>query len=83
MNRPVLSPMSELDHDVPPGIALAVGKKAVAYSPMTGMQAGEDVMKMFFEEDLGFDSEFFFFFFFFFLFVCLFADAFIQFAGGI
>lgn len=49
---------NELARDVPPGIGLAVGKKAVSYSPMQGVQAGEDVMKLFFEDDLGFNSGF-------------------------
>lgn len=44
--------------EVPPMIGLAVGKKAVSYGPAQGVMAGEDVMKAFFGNDLGFDSEF-------------------------
>lgn len=54
--------LNELSADVLPGIGLAVGKKAVSYYPTTGVNAGEDVMKLFFEEDLGFKSRFFLFF---------------------
>lgn len=42
--------------EVPPMIGLAVGKKAVSYGPAQGVMAGEDVMKAFFGNDLGFDS---------------------------
>lgn len=49
----------ELD-EVPPMIGLAVGKKAVSYGPAQGVMSGEDVMKAFFGNDLGFDSMFFF-----------------------
>nr|XP_036584182.1 uncharacterized protein CTRU02_05826 [Colletotrichum truncatum]KAF6793571.1 hypothetical protein CTRU02_05826 [Colletotrichum truncatum] len=45
---------SELGH-VDPMIGLAVGKKAVASSPTTGTQWGEDVMQSYFRDDLGFD----------------------------
>ncbi|GAM33584.1 hypothetical protein TCE0_011r00590 [Talaromyces pinophilus] len=44
----------ELDSNVPPMMGLAVGKKAASYSPQTGTASGEDVMKMFFGDDLGF-----------------------------
>lgn len=47
----------ELD-EIPPMIGLAVGKKAVAYWPTNGVSSGEDVNKLFFGDDLGFDSEF-------------------------
>ncbi|KAK4142890.1 pyridine nucleotide-disulfide oxidoreductase [Dichotomopilus funicola] len=40
--------------EIPPMIGLAVGKKAVAYWPEGGMTSGEDVMKSFFGDDLGF-----------------------------
>ncbi|KAK1753394.1 apoptosis-inducing factor 2 [Echria macrotheca] len=40
--------------EIPPMIGLAVGKKAVAYWPEAGTTSGEDVMKLFFGEDLGF-----------------------------
>ncbi|KAL2165588.1 hypothetical protein VTG60DRAFT_4268 [Thermothelomyces hinnuleus] len=43
----------ELD-EIPPMIGLAVGKKAVAYWPEGGMTSGEDVMKAYFGDDLGF-----------------------------
>lgn len=52
--------LNELSRDVPPGIGLAVGKKAVSYSPLTGVQAGEDVADLFFGKDLGFSSTFVF-----------------------
>lgn len=44
--------------EVPPMIGLAVGKKAVSYGPAQGVMSGEDVMKAFFGNDLGFDSKF-------------------------
>ncbi|KAK4108312.1 pyridine nucleotide-disulfide oxidoreductase-like protein [Canariomyces notabilis] len=40
--------------EIPPMIGLAVGKKAVSYWPQAGMSSGEDVMKAFFGDDLGF-----------------------------
>lgn len=43
--------------EVPPMIGLAVGKKAVSYGPAQGVMSGEDVMKAFFGNDLGFDSK--------------------------
>lgn len=43
--------------EIPPMIGLAVGKKAVSYWPQAGMSSGEDVMKLFFGDDLGFESE--------------------------
>ncbi|KAK4152208.1 apoptosis-inducing factor 2 [Chaetomidium leptoderma] len=43
----------ELD-EIPPMIGLAVGKKAVAYWPEGGVTSGEEVMKAFFGDDLGF-----------------------------
>ena len=43
--------------EVPPMIALAVGKNAVSYSPDNGTASGEEVMKMFFGEDLGLESK--------------------------
>ncbi|KAE9369954.1 putative pyridine nucleotide-disulfide oxidoreductase AMID-like protein [Stipitochalara longipes BDJ] len=39
--------------EVPPMIGLAVGRKAVSYSPGAGTETGEAVMKAFFGEDLG------------------------------
>ncbi|KAH9886111.1 FAD/NAD(P)-binding domain-containing protein [Xylariomycetidae sp. FL2044] len=44
--------LHELD-EIPPMIGLAVGKSAVSYGP-EGMRHGPQVMKLFFEEDLGF-----------------------------
>ncbi|KAK3384829.1 pyridine nucleotide-disulfide oxidoreductase-like protein [Podospora didyma] len=40
--------------EIPPMIGLAVGKKAVSYWPGAGVSSGEDVMKAFFGDDLGF-----------------------------
>ncbi|KAK4457159.1 hypothetical protein QBC42DRAFT_350695 [Cladorrhinum samala] len=40
--------------EIPPMIGLAVGKSAVSYWPQAGMSHGEDVMKLFFGDDLGF-----------------------------
>jgi hypothetical protein len=43
--------------EIPPMIGLAVGKKAMAYWREEGTTAGEDVLKTFFGDDLGFSSE--------------------------
>lgn len=48
--------------EFPPVIGLAVGKKAVAYSPDSGTISGEDVMQAYFRGDLGFESKFLYFF---------------------
>lgn len=48
--------LKELDSNVPAMMGLAVGKKAVSYSPQTGAKSGEDVLKMCFGDDLGFTS---------------------------
>ncbi|KAL8350006.1 hypothetical protein RB598_005376 [Gaeumannomyces tritici] len=40
--------------EFPPMIGLAVGKKAMSYGPDAGVNSGEDVMEMFFGDDLGF-----------------------------
>lgn len=48
----------DLDSNVPPVMGLAVGKKAASYVPASGVGAGEDVLKMFFGNDLGFTSKF-------------------------
>ncbi|KAH6847095.1 pyridine nucleotide-disulfide oxidoreductase-like protein [Chaetomium sp. MPI-CAGE-AT-0009] len=40
--------------EIPPMIGLAVGKKAVAYWPEAGVTSGDEVMKTFFGDDLGF-----------------------------
>jgi hypothetical protein len=42
--------------EVPPMIALAVGKKAILYSPREGTQSGAEVMQNFFGDDLGLNS---------------------------
>lgn len=44
--------------EIPPMIGLAVGKQAVAYWPEGGMSSGEDVLKAYFGDDLGFSSKF-------------------------
>ncbi|PMD42005.1 FAD/NAD(P)-binding domain-containing protein [Hyaloscypha variabilis F] len=44
---------SMLFPEVPPMITLAVGGKAVSYSPGAGMEEGEEVMRSFFGSDLG------------------------------
>jgi hypothetical protein len=41
-----------------PMIALAVGKNAVVYDPEGGTRSGEDMMQMFFGDDLGHSSKF-------------------------
>ncbi|KAK8108487.1 hypothetical protein PG984_014288 [Apiospora sp. TS-2023a] len=41
--------------EIPPMIGLAVGKMGLSYGPDVGMQSGEDVLKLFFEDDLGFN----------------------------
>lgn len=43
--------------EVPPMIALALGKKAATYGPAIGMNCSEEQMKSFFGEDLGFTGE--------------------------
>jgi NADH dehydrogenase FAD-containing subunit len=43
--------------EVPSMIALAVGKKAVSYSPNAGTKVGVEVMRNFFGEDLGLKSK--------------------------
>lgn len=40
--------------EIPPMIGLAVGRKAMSFSPGQGVCSGEDVMKAFFGDDLGF-----------------------------
>ncbi|KAK4124324.1 FAD/NAD(P)-binding domain-containing protein [Parathielavia appendiculata] len=40
--------------EIPPMIGLAVGRQAVSYWPEAGVDSGEEVMKVFFGEDLGF-----------------------------
>lgn len=44
--------------EFPAVIGLAVGKKAVIYGPEEGTQDGEDLMKVYFGQDLGFQSRF-------------------------
>jgi NADH dehydrogenase FAD-containing subunit len=43
--------------ELPPMIALAVGKKAISYSPNAGTEEGAEVMKNFFGDDLGLKSK--------------------------
>ncbi|OCL04401.1 hypothetical protein AOQ84DRAFT_400144 [Glonium stellatum] len=40
--------------EIPPMIGLAVGKKAVCYSPTSGTSSGEDLMELMFGDDLGY-----------------------------
>lgn len=42
-----------------PGMCVAIGKKAAAYSDTYGLQEGEETLKLFFEDDLGFGSKFY------------------------
>lgn len=42
--------------DLPPSMALAVGKNAVSYGGPQGVLSGNEIAKMFFEDDLGFAS---------------------------
>ncbi|KAK8022073.1 hypothetical protein PG993_012840 [Apiospora rasikravindrae] len=57
-----LSSLSEKKHvpefqelaEIAPMIGLAVGRKGLSYGPDVGMASGEDVLKLFFEDDLGF-----------------------------
>lgn len=51
-------PIFQKLEEVPPMIGLAIGKQAVAYWPEAGMTSGEDVLKAFFGDDLGFSSKF-------------------------
>lgn len=44
--------------EIPPMIGLAVGKKGLSYGPDVGMDSGEEVLKLFFGDDLGFKSKF-------------------------
>lgn len=39
--------------EVPPMMALALGKQAVGYFPSTGITVGDEVLRTFFGEDLG------------------------------
>lgn len=43
--------------EVPPMIAIAVGKKAVCYGPENGTTSGEEDLKRMFRDDLGWSSE--------------------------
>lgn len=60
-----LSSLSEKKHtpefqelaEIPPMIGLAVGKMGLSYGPDVGMNSGEDVLKLFFGDDLGFRSK--------------------------
>ena len=44
-------------NEIPPMIALAVGKKAVLYGPQEGTTWGEAQMEMMFGDDLGWTSK--------------------------
>lgn len=44
--------------EVPPMIALAVGTKAAVYDPVGGVKCSEEMMKLFFADDLGFECTF-------------------------
>lgn len=39
--------------EAPPGIGIAVGKQGVAYYPSEGTKYGEDILRLFFEDDLA------------------------------
>lgn len=43
--------------EVPPMIALAVGTKAAVYDPVGGVKCSEEMMKVFFDNDLGFNCK--------------------------
>ena len=42
----------------PPMIGLAVGRKAVVYDPDKGTSCSEEMMKIYFGDDLGFQREY-------------------------
>lgn len=55
--RKITPVYKELDLDIPPMMGLAVGKQAVSYGPPDNkVSSGEDVMQMFFGNDLGLTS---------------------------
>lgn len=58
-NRRNITPVyKELALDIPPMMGLAVGKQAASYGPPdNSVSSGEDVMQMFFGNDLGFTSK--------------------------
>lgn len=43
--------------EVPPMIAIALGKTAIMHSPVDGNTSGEAVLEMMFRDDLGFASK--------------------------
>lgn len=43
--------------EIPPMIGLAVGRMGLSYGPDEGMKSGEEVLKLFFGDDLGFKSK--------------------------
>ncbi|KAL2429475.1 Oxidoreductase OXR1 [Exophiala dermatitidis] len=47
--KPKLTELAE----APPGIGIAVGKQGVAYYPSEGTKYGEDILRLFFEDDLA------------------------------
>lgn len=51
--EPAFNELSE----IPPMIGLAVGKKAVVYDPDEGTSDGEHLLKSYFGQDLGHQSE--------------------------
>jgi hypothetical protein len=48
--------LSDFPH-VPPMIALALGTKAATYSPQDGVNSSEELLKIFFGDDLGHKSK--------------------------
>lgn len=40
----------------PPMLCVAIGRNAVGYNPMEGVISGEDTRKLYFKDDLGFES---------------------------
>jgi hypothetical protein len=56
--RGMTTQFKELDSNVPPMMGIAVGKKAASCSPSAGINASEEVLRLFFGNDLGFTSTF-------------------------
>lgn len=55
-----IEPKFEEFPEVPPMIALAVGKQAITFGGKDGVTWGEDDMEMIFGNDLAYQSEFMF-----------------------
>lgn len=55
--RERIKPEFSIWPEVPPMIALAIGRKAATYAPAGGVQCGEEQMKLFFGDDLGFTGK--------------------------